>query len=115
MAYFLVRSSDPTIAKNSLLISIIITAVIVAVALAIYLAYLGDMNKVRERLSIGKVAETSAGPIEYADVGQGQPILSIHGAGGGFDQGLRSLDHAEHGSAVPLRVMGADRCRSCES
>lgn len=28
------------------------------------------------------------GAIEYADVGTGAPVLVIHGAGGGFDQGL---------------------------
>jgi pimeloyl-ACP methyl ester carboxylesterase len=28
------------------------------------------------------------GPIEYADTGTGLPLLMIHGAGGGFDQGL---------------------------
>jgi pimeloyl-ACP methyl ester carboxylesterase len=32
--------------------------------------------------------ETAAGPIEYAVEGAGHPLLSIHGAGGGFDQGL---------------------------
>jgi pimeloyl-ACP methyl ester carboxylesterase len=46
------------------------------------------MNAVQERISASKVVDTSMGKIEYADVGQGIPILSIHGAGGGFDQGL---------------------------
>jgi pimeloyl-ACP methyl ester carboxylesterase len=36
----------------------------------------------------GRVVDTSAGPIEYAEEGAGLPLLSIHGAGGGFDQGL---------------------------
>ena len=31
---------------------------------------------------------TTAGPIEYAETGAGKPLLSIHGAGGGHDQGL---------------------------
>jgi pimeloyl-ACP methyl ester carboxylesterase len=34
------------------------------------------------------IAETVSGPIEYAEEGSGIPLLSIHGAGGGFDQGL---------------------------
>jgi pimeloyl-ACP methyl ester carboxylesterase len=34
------------------------------------------------------VLATDAGPIEYAERGAGLPLLSIHGAGGGFDQGL---------------------------
>ncbi len=35
-----------------------------------------------------QVVNTDAGPIEYAEKGVGTPLLSIHGAGGGFDQGL---------------------------
>jgi pimeloyl-ACP methyl ester carboxylesterase len=34
------------------------------------------------------ILETSYGPIEYAEAGNGPPVLVIHGAGGGFDQGL---------------------------
>lgn len=34
------------------------------------------------------VIESPWGPIEYADVGSGPPVLMIHGSGGGFDQGL---------------------------
>ena len=40
-------------------------------------------------LTIGsRILETSVGPIEYAEAGEGPPVLVIHGAGGGFDQGL---------------------------
>ncbi|TQJ36304.1 alpha/beta fold hydrolase [Arthrobacter sp. SLBN-122] len=31
---------------------------------------------------------TSAGPIEYADRGDGEPLLAVHGTLGGWDQGL---------------------------
>jgi len=34
------------------------------------------------------VIDTSVGPLEYALAGRGQPLMMIHGAGGGFDQGL---------------------------
>lgn len=33
------------------------------------------------------LAATRHGPIEYASWGEGPPVLVIHGAGGGFDQG----------------------------
>jgi 2-hydroxy-6-oxonona-2,4-dienedioate hydrolase len=36
----------------------------------------------------GTMVETAAGPIEYAREGEGEPALVIHGAGGGYDQGL---------------------------
>ncbi|HEY3518466.1 MAG TPA: alpha/beta hydrolase, partial [Gammaproteobacteria bacterium] len=35
-----------------------------------------------------ELVKTPCGPIEYAAVGAGPPILLVHGAGGGFDQGL---------------------------
>ena len=54
-----------------------------------YAAYRGDMQRARARVSVGsEVAQTRCGPIEYAVAGDGPPILFVHGAGGGFDQGL---------------------------
>ena len=88
IAYFLLRGADPDIARNSLWLGIMLSAAVTTVALAVYLAYTNDMNAVQERISASKIIDTSMGKIEYADVGQGNPILSIHGAGGGFDQGL---------------------------
>ncbi len=38
------------------------------------------------------IANTAAGPIEYGEKGSGIPLLSIHGAGGGFDQGLANVE-----------------------
>jgi pimeloyl-ACP methyl ester carboxylesterase len=34
------------------------------------------------------LAQTRCGPIEYGIAGTGPPLLFVHGAGGGFDQGL---------------------------
>lgn len=64
------------------------------------------MRQLRSTLeSGGIIAETAAGPIEYAEQGQGEPLLLIHGAGGGYDQGLliaRNLfDH--HRNIAPSR------------
>jgi 2-hydroxy-6-oxonona-2,4-dienedioate hydrolase len=51
--------------------------------------YESDMRTAREALSDrSKIAHTAVGPIEYADAGAGRPLLTIHGAGGGFDRGL---------------------------
>lgn len=52
-------------------------------------AYRSDIDHARARVATGsRVISTSCGPIEYAEVGRGPAILGIHGAGGGFDQGL---------------------------
>lgn len=56
------------------------------VALLLYKRELGRASSAARRGSL--IADTEAGPIEYADKGCGPPLLSIHGAGGGFDQGL---------------------------
>jgi pimeloyl-ACP methyl ester carboxylesterase len=34
------------------------------------------------------IADTARGPVEYADIGDGPPVLAIHGTPGGWDQGL---------------------------
>ena len=88
IAYFVLIGSDHAIAKNSLWLGIILSAVTTTLALAVYLAYLNDMTAARERISTAQVINTAYGPIQYADVGHGTPVLTIHGAGGGFDQGL---------------------------
>lgn len=35
-----------------------------------------------------RMAETAFGTVEYAIMGSGSPVMVLHGAGGGFDQGL---------------------------
>jgi len=54
-----------------------------------YAKYRGDIRQARERISVGsQIVQTPCGTIEYAIVGDGPPVLVVHGAGGGFDQGL---------------------------
>ena len=56
---------------------------------ASWIRYRRDMRRERRRVSTGsQMAETPFGPIEYAIAGSGSPVLFVHGAGGGFDQGL---------------------------
>lgn len=58
-----------------------------------YSAYRGDIRRAYRRISTGsELAQTSRGPVEYALRGKGLPLLSVHGAGGGFDQGLEGTD-----------------------
>jgi pimeloyl-ACP methyl ester carboxylesterase len=67
----------------------IVGILILAFALLTYIGFRRDLNQARLRISSGShVVNTASGLIEYADVGKGPPVLVIHGAGGGFDQGL---------------------------
>lgn len=55
----------------------------------VLLGYRRAIHRARERLSTGaRIVETACGPIEYAVAGDGPPVLVVHGAGGGFDQGM---------------------------
>jgi pimeloyl-ACP methyl ester carboxylesterase len=54
-----------------------------------YTSYRRDIHQARERVSTGsQMVQTPCGPIEYALAGDGPPVLVVHGAGGGYDQGL---------------------------
>jgi 2-hydroxy-6-oxonona-2,4-dienedioate hydrolase len=55
----------------------------------VYFNYQRDIQQARERTSVGsQIVETPCGQIEYADTGKGSPVLLVHGAGSGYDQGL---------------------------
>jgi 2-hydroxy-6-oxonona-2,4-dienedioate hydrolase len=64
--------------------------------------YQRDIQQARERVTSGsRIARTPCGPIEYAVIGDGPPVLVVHGAGGGFDQGLDfGAPLVEHGFRV---------------
>jgi len=70
--------------KTCLFVIIVIGSVIVAAR------YQREMSVARERINnLGsQVIETGCGTIEYTRVGEGYPVLVIHGLMGGFDQGL---------------------------
>jgi 2-hydroxy-6-oxonona-2,4-dienedioate hydrolase len=60
-----------------------------AVAGSTYIRYRSELNTKSQALEAkSEVAETEYGAIEYAREGTGPYALVIHGAGGGYDQGL---------------------------
>jgi len=71
------------------LIILILGGIIAVILIIAYPSYRSDIRAARERVISGsKVIETKCGPIEYATRGEGLPVLVVHGAGGGYDQGL---------------------------
>jgi len=69
--------------------SIVGGLIILALVALTFYVYRREMDVARTRVSSGsQVVNTACGLIEYAEAGKGPPILVIHGAGGGFDQGL---------------------------
>lgn len=75
--------------RSILVYGLIALVVVVVAAVAISLpGYLASREAGRRVLDGGIIVETAQGEIEYAAVGSGPPLLLIHGAGGGYDQGL---------------------------
>lgn len=60
-----------------------------ALIVSVYAHYRRRITKAGKRLRAGStVVKTGLGDIEYAVEGEGPPVLSLHGAGGGYHQGL---------------------------
>ncbi len=71
------------------LIITILGGIIAVILIVTYPSYRSDIRAARERVMSGsQVIETKCGPIEYATMGEGPPVLMVHGAGGGYDQGI---------------------------
>lgn len=58
-------------------------------AAIVFVEYQSARRRASARLEgASRIAATARGPVEYAIRGTGAPVLVVHGAGGGFDQGL---------------------------
>lgn len=81
---------------------LILAAIVIAGTVApTYASYRRDIDRAYRRISTGsRIEQTRCGPIEYAAVGEGPPLLVVHGAGGGFDQGLELATFARDGFRV---------------
>jgi pimeloyl-ACP methyl ester carboxylesterase len=94
--------------RRRLRIALIIATLAVAVLIMrVSIAYRRDVDRAFNRISTGsQVVHTRCGPIEYASLGAGTPVLIVHGAGGGFDQGM---ELAVELVAAGLRVIAMSR------
>src|SRR4030067_2562040 len=69
--------------------ALVVLGAVVAGLGAVTYFYQRDIQQAHDRIASGsQIAQTPCGPIEYAVLGDGLPVLVVHGAGGGFDQGL---------------------------
>lgn len=74
-----------------LLLGLIGAVVIACVAAAATVGHLAGRDvraKIQNLEAQRRIADTARGLVEYAIEGEGPPVLIVHGAGGGFDQGL---------------------------
>lgn len=65
-------------------------SVLLALGVWMGIRYQSDLQADRQRIErLGSQRiDTPCGAIEFAQVGSGEPVLVVHGNGGGFDQGL---------------------------
>jgi pimeloyl-ACP methyl ester carboxylesterase len=77
-------------AHSLIFLLVILCSILLIGILVIVSRYTREIKVARQRLDrLGsQVVETTCGSIEYARVGEGYPVLVVHGAMGGFDQGL---------------------------
>jgi 2-hydroxy-6-oxonona-2,4-dienedioate hydrolase len=74
--------------SSRMVLLMVLGAIFVALGAVTFL-YQRDISQASERVASGSlIAQTPCGPIEYAEAGAGAPVLVVHGAGGGFDQGM---------------------------
>ena len=79
---------------------VVVGGLIVAMG-ATCVSYSREMAAIRSRLTEGShLVRTRHGLLEYSVTGDGPPVLAVHGAGGGYDQGL-----------LLARVYGGGGCR----
>jgi pimeloyl-ACP methyl ester carboxylesterase len=68
---------------------VFVAAVAILAAAAAYLLYSRELSAARKQVSDGAtLADTPIGVVEFAEAGDGPQVLVLHGAGGGYDQGL---------------------------
>jgi 2-hydroxy-6-oxonona-2,4-dienedioate hydrolase len=80
---------------------------VTGVAAIVLSFYRRDITAARKRVASGsRIAETKCGRIEYMEAGKGTPVLMVHGAGGGFDQGMSFGDDL---AVRGLRVIAMSR------
>jgi len=70
-------------------IAIAVALLLLSVFVFTYARFQAEISGAREKVLAGsEILKTDQGDIEYAVKGEGPPVLVLHGAGGGYDQGL---------------------------
>ena len=96
----------PARLRHRLLVAFLIAGSVIPAGVVVQ-SYRHDLSVERLRVAVGgRVAQTACGPIEYASAGEGPAVLVVHGAGGGYDQGI---EFAGGLAAQGLRVVAMSR------
>ena len=70
-------------------ITIAVVLLLLSVFAITYARFRAEISGARKKVLAGsEILKTDHGDIEYTAKGEGPPVLVLHGAGGGYDQGL---------------------------
>ncbi|MFN7056674.1 alpha/beta fold hydrolase [Hyphomonas sp.] len=81
-----------TIGGQFTLFGVLAAVLIAGLGFAIVLSRTESLERRKALAAQSELMQTPFGTVEYAAMGEGPPVLVIHGAGGGFDQGLLLAD-----------------------
>lgn len=71
------------------IVLVLVLLLVAGLAGVLLTSYQRDIQQARQRIATGsQIVQTPCGPIEYAIDGEGPAVLLVHGAGGGYDQGM---------------------------
>jgi pimeloyl-ACP methyl ester carboxylesterase len=83
--------AQPVRRRRKLWVGTLFALAAAAAVLPVYASYRSEMRAAKERVAAGsQIIHTNCGPIEYATLGEGAPVLVLHGTSGGWDQAIAS-------------------------
>lgn len=77
-----------TLRRQFTVFGVLAVVLFVALGIVFILARTESLERREALAAQSELMQTPFGTVEYAAMGEGPPLLVIHGAGGGFDQGL---------------------------
>ena len=84
-------------------ITVAVALLLLSIFAITYVRFRAEISEAREKVLAGsEILKTDHGDIEYAVKGEGPPVLVLHGAGGGYDQGLLLPGRISFGDSFKL-------------
>ena len=84
-------------------VTIAVVLLLLSVFAITYARFRAEISEAKEKVLAGsEILKTDHGDIEYAVKGEGPPVLVLHGAGGGYDQGLLLAGMTSFGDSFKL-------------
>ena len=94
---------------RAFLACVFLAVVVTVAAVLMFQSWKADIVNSRASDPDRRIINTELGEIEYADIGQGVPMLVLHGTPGGYDQGLMNVRAVPTSAATNIRTISVSR------